>query len=181
MSVSTWENLQPSCWAALSRLVWRAAVKIRKLHPSAAVCIGAHTTLFLGFLPFLNQGREWKTWNSSLPLFWRKRALNPHHICLLRSWELNACLQHCDIILLGGKWKLEFMRRSSRAEWTKGCRSVEMCGKAWMVFGFRELPQCGKEYVYDCKYSRCSGRSPATPCSWCTFQSNLPTVYSGIM
>lgn len=144
MSVSTWENLQTSCWAAFSRLVWGAAVKIRKLHPSAAVCIGAHTTLFLGFLPFLNQDREWKTWNSSLLLFWRKRALNPHHICLLWSWELNACLQHCDITLLGGKWKLEFMRRSSRAEWTKGCRSVEMCSKAGWCLASESSHSVGK-------------------------------------
>lgn len=97
--------------------------------PGCSLHTCTHCALFLGFLPFLNSGREWKTWDFSLPLVQRNKALNPHHICLLWSWELNACLLHGDVILFGSKLKLKFMRRS-RAEWTKGCCNGEMCSKA---------------------------------------------------
>lgn len=86
------KTLLPAAGLHSPKLAWRAAVKIRKLHPSAAVCIGVHTVLCLGLLPLgFRQRRE----NSRLfpPIIsQRKRVLLAAPACAEVGSRMPDCI-----------------------------------------------------------------------------------------
>jgi len=102
------KTLLPAAGLQSPRLVWRAAPRIRKLHPS--VCIGVHTVLFLGFLPSFNSGREWRARDSSRPSFPRESPY-PRRICPLWSGEAERLLgsRRCDPARREGKAEVRLL------------------------------------------------------------------------
>lgn len=98
-------------------LLWR-------LYPSTEVCRGAHVVLSLGFLllKFIQRRNIRRPFP---PVIAEQNGPSLNSACWCRSREQDSWLHRIGTILLRGKLKLRFTRRSAGDEWAEGCCCAE--------------------------------------------------------